>query len=141
MREADGGYNCFAWAVGIDTYQILNSEVEKAGFSPNLDGWTGYLKVKHRFGKYVDGPDESADLVLFGANENMIYHAARKADQPFGRMTFSSKLGGGYTKTHVILHALLDLEEGDIEGSAYGKALRSFWRTSEPTPESSTNSE
>ncbi len=130
VREPEGSYNCFAWALGIDTQEILYKDVKARG-SPNLDEWTTYLKEKHGFGKYVDGADENADLVLFGENEQTIDHAARKAEQPVGRMTFSSKLGSR-SKTPVILHALRELE-----GGAYGQALRSFWRTTEPATESS----
>ncbi len=127
LRGPDDGYNCFAWAVGDDSRIITSDTIwGEGGYSSNLDGWTNYLRDKHGFGKYVDRPNKNADLVLFGESEQMIYHAARKAEQPFERMTFSSKLGDG-GKTPVILHALLDLE-----GKAYGKALRSFWRSGEP---------
>ncbi len=49
-------------------------------------------------------------------------HAARKADTPYGRLTFTSKLGAR-NKSPVILHA-----PADLEGGGYGHALRSFWR-------------
>ncbi len=129
LRGPDNGYNCFAWAVGDDSRIITSGKLEEAGYSPGheLPAWTRYLSDQHGFVWHADGTDESADLVLFGESEHWIHHAARKADQPFGRMTFSSKMGGGETKTPVILHALRDLE-----GGGYGKALRSFWRASEP---------
>ena len=79
LREADGSYNCFAWAVGIDTHQILNSDVEKAGYSPNLDGWTSYLKVKHGFG------------TLRSKREHDISRGT-KGRTALRRMTFSSSL-------------------------------------------------
>lgn len=134
VREPDGSYNCFAWAVGIDTREILYKDVKESG-SPNLEDWTTYLAKEHGFGKHADGADESADLVLFGESETQIYHAARKAEQPVGKMTFSSKLGSR-SKTPVILHALRELE-----GAAYGKVLRSFWRSTAPETETSTISE
>jgi hypothetical protein len=53
----------------------------------------------------------------------MVLHAARKADEPFGTLTFSSKLGGDFDDTPVILH-----EPGVFPERFYGKPLRSFWR-------------
>jgi len=129
LREPEGHYNCFAWAVGIDNRLITYGTLKELGYSHDLDGWTRYLSDQHGFVWHADGPDERADLVLFGGSKYMVEHAARKAEQPFGKMTFSSKLGGGNTKSPVILHALLELE-----GKYYGNALRSFWRASKPVP-------
>jgi hypothetical protein len=129
LRPPEDGYNCFAWAVGstagLLTYQML----AQAGFGHDLDGWTGYLAAVHGFGRNADGLDEGADLILYGEGPKTVWHAARRADVPFGRLTFSSKLGGGTVKTPVILHA-----PADIQGMHYGKALRSFWRGSGATP-------
>ena len=129
LRPPEDGYNCFAWAVGstagLLTYQML----EQAGFGHDLDGWTGYLAAVHGFGHSADGLDEGADLILYGEGTQTILHAARRADVPFDRLTFSSKLGGGTTKTPVILHA-----PADVQGMHYGKALRSFRRGSGATP-------
>lgn len=127
LREPAYGFNCFAWAVGIESKSITTETIMGLNYSTNLDGWTRYLESEHGFKRHVDGGDITADLVLFGESEGAIGHAAKKAEQPFGRMTFSSKLGD-YGKTPVILHALLD-----IEGRAYGKALRSFWQASDST--------
>ena len=127
LREPGYGFNCFAWAVGIESRSITTETIMGLNYSTNLDGWTRYLESEHGFKRHVDGGDITADLVLFGESEGAIGHAAKKAEQPFGRMTFSSKLGD-YGKTPVILHALLD-----IEGRAYGKALRSFWQASDST--------
>ena len=125
LREPTYGYNCFAWAVGVESRSITTSTIMGLNYSMNLEGWTQYLKEKHGFVRHADGADAGADLVLFGESEHMVWHAARKAEQPFGHMTFSSKLGER-SKTPVILHDLLDLE-----GEAYGNALRSFWRASD----------
>ena len=127
LREPAYGFNCFAWAVGIESRSITTDTIMGLKYSTNLDGWTQYLEREHGFKRHVDGGDVTAELVLFGESEGAIWHAAKKAEQPFGRMTFSSKLGD-YGKTPVILHALLD-----IEGRAYGKALRSFWQASDST--------
>ncbi len=127
QREPTYGFNCFAWAVGIESRSITTDTIMGLNYSTNLNGWSRYLIREHGFKRHIDGGDVTADLVLFGAGEGAIWHAAKKAEQPFGRMTFSSKLGDG-GKTPVILHALLD-----IEGPAYGKALRSFWRASVST--------
>lgn len=127
LREPTYGFNCFAWAVGIESRSITTNTIMGLNYSTNLDGWSRYLKREHGFKRHVDGGDVTADLVLFGEGEGAIWHAAKKAEQSFGRMTFSSKLGDG-GKTPVILHALLD-----IEGPTYGKALRSFWQASDST--------
>ena len=133
LREREGHYNCFAWALGDDSRLITSDTIwQEGGYQPGLDGWTSYLRDRHGLGRFADGADESADVVLFGQQEDPIAtpeHAARKADVPFGRLTFSSKLGGGYSKMPVIQHALRDLE-----GGGYGTVLRSFWRTPAPTP-------
>jgi hypothetical protein len=125
VRAAEDGYNCFAWALGSTSQLITNETLEKAGYEPNLAGWTGYVAELHGFGRHADGLDASADLILYGDSPTTmtIWHAARKADEPFGSLTFSSKIGGGYGKTPVILHA-----PADVQSNLYGIALRSFWR-------------
>ncbi len=121
LRPPEDGYNCFAWALrstsGLVTYETLR----QAGYSHDLDGWTRFLAASHGFGRSTDGLDPEAALVLYGDSPQSILHAARRADVAFDRLTFSSKLGGGMTKTPVILHA-----PADIQGMHYGKALRSF---------------
>ncbi|MDJ0854790.1 MAG: DUF4157 domain-containing protein [Desulfobacterales bacterium] len=122
LVERTYGFNCFAWAVGIDDRIITSRTISELKYSTNLEGWTRYLMDHHGFARYANGGDTSADLVLFGEQEGAVGHAARKAAQPYGRMTFSSKLGER-SKTPVILHAL-----SDLEGGTYGNALRSFWK-------------
>lgn len=100
-----GGYNCFAWAVGSTSGPILYGMLADAGFGPDVTGFTGYLEAMHGFGRHADGLDASADLILYGETPSMVLHAARKADEPFEALTFSSKLGGGTDQTPVILHA------------------------------------
>ena len=121
VRPAERGYNCYAWAVGLTDRIISSSTLMQANYQANVDGWTKYLADNHRFTPTGEGLDPNADLILYGDLPTMIYHAARKADAPFGRFTFSSKLGDG--ESPVILH-----DPADIQGHAYGKAQRSFKR-------------
>ena len=128
LRPPEDGYNCFAWALrstsGLVTYETLR----QAGYNHDLDGWTRFLAAAHGFGRSTDGLDPDAALVLYGDSPQSILHAARRADVPYDRLTFSSKLGGGTTKTPVILHA-----PADLQGMHYGKALRSFSTGPSPT--------
>jgi hypothetical protein len=121
VRAPEVGYNCFAWAVGLTDRMITSDTLMQAGYGPDLDGWTKYLADQHRFTPTGEGLDPSADLILYGHTPTAIWHAARKADAPFDRLTFSSKLGDG--RSPVILHA-----PGDVQGSSYGTAQRSFRR-------------
>lgn len=121
VRPAEVGYNCYAWAVGLTDRIISASTLMQANYQANVDGWTKYLADHYRFTPTRDGLDPNADLILYGDLPTMIYHAARRADTPFGRFTFSSKLGDG--ESPVILH-----DPADIQGKAYGMAQRSFRR-------------
>ena len=123
VRDPEDGYNCFAWAVGSTSGPILYRMLADEGFGSDLTGFTDYLGAKHGFGRHADGLDASADLILYGETPSMVLHAARKADEPFEALTFSSKLGGGTDKTPVILHA-----PAAVQGLSYGTALRSFWK-------------
>ena len=120
--ERAHGYNCFAWAVGVTTMDITSQTLFEAGYGATLDGWTKYLAERHGFGRFADGLDPSADIILYGNSVTQVLHAARKADTPYGRLTFTSK-PGAQNHSPVILHA-----PGDLEGGGYGRALRSFWR-------------
>ena len=131
VRSQESGYNCFAWALGSTSGSITYATLAAAGFGPDLTGFTGYLTTVHGFARHADGLDRSADLILYGSTE-MVEHAARKADEPFGTLTFSSKLGGDYDATPVILH-----EPGVFPERFYGKPLRSFWRTAAEAVETS----
>lgn len=137
--EPTAGYNCFAWAVGETTREITYQMLDEAGYGHNLDGWTKYLAERHGLGRFADGLDATADVILYGESPTQVWHAARRADVPYGSLTFTSKLGG-QSKSPVILHA-----PGDMEGGAYGHALRSFWRApanqTEPKASPSTNPE
>ena len=121
VRPPEVGYNCFAWAVGAIDRMLTSDTLMQANYTPDLDGWSKYLADKYRFAPTGDGLDASADLILYGQTPTSIWHAARKADAPFGRLTFSSKLGDG--RSPVILHA-----PADIQGRNYGAAQRSFRR-------------
>ncbi len=121
VRPAESGYNCYAWAVGLTDRIISADTLMQANYQTNVDGWTRYLADHHRLTPTRDGLDPTADLILYGDLPTMIYHAARRADVPFGRLTFSSKLGDG--ESPVILH-----DPADIQGRAYGAAQRSFKR-------------
>jgi len=123
LRPAEDGYNCFAWAVGETSFILTYAMVEPSGSSPTLDGWTTYLATHYGFARSADGLDPGADLILYGDSPTQILHAARRADEPYGELTFSSKIGGGVAATPVILHA-----PADIQSNLYGHALRSFWR-------------
>lgn len=120
--EPVSGYNCFAWAVGVTSMEITYQTLQKAGYDHNLDGWTKYLAERHGLGRLVDGLDPTADVILYGESATQVWHAARRAEVPYGPMTFTSKLGG-QNKSPVILHA-----PADLNGGGYGHALRSFWR-------------
>lgn len=122
LVEPAHGYNCFAWAVGVTTMEITSQTLYEANYGSNLDGWTKYLLERHGFGRHADGLDATADVILYGGSPIQVLHAARKADTPYGRLTFTSKLGG-QNESPVILHA-----PDDLEGGGYGRALRSFWR-------------
>lgn len=130
--EPSYGYNCFAWAVGDTSRDITSDTIFFAGgYAPTLDGWTRYLTERQGFGRFADGLDASADLILYGASATQVQHAARKADQPSGSLTFTSKLGER-NKSPVILH-----DPAAMNGGPYGHALRSFWRGgsgAEPSP-------
>jgi hypothetical protein len=121
VRPAESGYNCYAWAVGLTDRIISADTLMQSNYQATVEGWTKYLSDHHRFIPTKDGLDPGADLILYGDLPTMIYHAARKADVPFGRLTFSSKLGDG--ESPVILH-----DPADIQGRAYGMAQRSFKR-------------
>jgi hypothetical protein len=123
VRDPEDGYNCFAWAVGSTSGPITYPMLADAGFGPDVTGFTGYLETTHGFGRHADGLHASADLILYGETPSMVLHAARKADEPFEALTFSSKLGGDTDKTPVILHA-----PAAVQGRSYGTALRSFWK-------------
>ncbi len=120
VRDPVGGFNCFAWAVGVTDRMITSDTLMQKGYRADLDGWTKYLADAYTLAPIGDGLDPAADLILYGS-PTAIWHAARKAETPFDRLTFTSKLGDG--KTPVILHA-----PGDIQGSSYGQARRSFRR-------------
>lgn len=120
VRDPVGGFNCFAWAVGVTDRMITSDTLMRSGYRADLDGWTKYLADTYKFAVVGDGLDPAADLILYGS-PTTIWHAARRADAPVDRLTFTSKLGDG--KTPVILHA-----PGDIQGRSYGQAQRSFRR-------------
>ena len=123
LVEPTYGYNCFAWAVGDTSRDITSDTIFFAGgFAPTLDGWTRYLTERQGFGRFADGLDASADLILYGASATQVQHAARKAEQPSGSLTFTSKLGER-NKSPVILH-----DPAAMNGGPYGHVLRSFWR-------------
>ena len=132
LVEPTYGYNCFAWAVGDTSRDITSDTIFFAGrYSPTLDGWTSYLIERQGFGRFADGLDASADLILYGAGATQVHHAARKAEQPSGSLTFTSKLGER-NKSPVILH-----DPAAMNGGLYGRVLRSFWRGAsgtEPAP-------
>lgn len=121
LREPAGHYNCFAWAIGIDD-RIVGSRAGDGYSNDSVENWTDWLRNEHGFGRFFDGIDTSADLLLFGTPE-WIQHAARKAESPYGTLTFSSKLGGGWMLSPVIQHA-----PWDLEGNQYGRIVRSLWR-------------
>ena len=130
--EPTYGYNCFAgrWATPRGT-SLPTSIFFAGGYAPTLDGWTRYLTERQGFGRFADGLDASADLILYGAGATQVQHAARKADQSSGSLTFTSKLGER-NKSPVILH-----DPAAMNGGPYGHALRSFWRGdsgTEPSP-------
>lgn len=121
VEPASHPYNCFAWAVGVTTMEITFNTLKAAGYGPDLDGWTKYLDERHGFGRFADGLHSSADIILYGGSPIQVLHAARRAEVPYGDLTFTSKLGGR-NFSPVILHA-----PADLEGGGYGHALRSFW--------------
>jgi len=132
LVEPTYGYNCFAWAVGDTSRDITSDTIFFAGgYASTLDGWTRYLIERQGFGRFADGLDTTADLILYGASATQVLHAARKAEQSSGSLTFTSKLGER-NKSPVILH-----DAAAMNGGAYGHALRSFWRGAsgaEPAP-------
>lgn len=123
LRPADDGYNCFVWAVGSTSFILTYAMVEPSGSSSTLDKWTTYLATHYGFARSADGLDPNPDLILYGDSPTQVLHAARRADEPYGELTFSSKIGGGVDATPVILHA-----PADIQSNLYGHALRSFRR-------------
>jgi hypothetical protein len=126
LRENSTQYNCFAWAIGDDT-SIVGSRSQSGLYKDDhVDSWTDWLRKSHGFGRFVDGFDPAADLLLYGS-AGWIEHAARKAEVPYGRLTFSSKLGGGNTASPVIQH-----DPHEIEGKQYGRIVRSLWRAPAP---------
>ena len=128
LREPAGYYNCFAWAVGIDS-RIIGSRTNEGYNNDSVENWTDFLRKAHGFGRFADGFDPGADLLLFGETPGWIQHAARKAEVPYGALTFSSKLGGGNTESPVIQHA-----PHEVEGKQYGRIIRSLWREAAPAP-------
>jgi hypothetical protein len=132
LVEPTYGYNCFAWAVGDTSRDVTSDTIFFAGgYASTLDGWTKYLIERQGFGRFADGLDASADLVLYGTSATRVQHAARKAEQSFGSLTFTSKLGE-QNKSPVILH-----DPAAMNGGPYGQVLRSFWRGAsgtEPAP-------
>jgi hypothetical protein len=132
LVEPTYGYNCFAWAVGDTSRDITSDTIFFAGgYAPTLDGWTKYLIERQGFGRFTDVLDASADLILYGASATQVHHAARRAEQPSGSLTFTSKLGER-NKSPVILH-----DPAAMNGGPYGHVLRSFWRGAsgaEPAP-------
>ena len=123
LVEPTYGYNCFAWAVGDTSRDITSDTIFFAGgYAPTLDGWTRYLIERQGFGRFADGLDASADLILYGASATQVQHAARKAEQASGSLSFTSKLGER-NKSPVILH-----DPAAMNGGPYGHVLRSFWR-------------
>jgi hypothetical protein len=128
LVEPTYGYNCFAWAVGDTSRDITSDTIYFAGGYPaTLDGWTKYLIERQGFARSADGLDPSADLLLYGASATRVQHAARKAEEPFGSLTFTSKLGE-QNKSPVILH-----DPAAMSGGSYGVVLRSFWRGASAT--------
>ncbi len=121
LREPASGYNCFAWAVGITSSDLTFAMLEAAGYGNDVDGFTKFFAEQHGFGRSKKGLHEDADLILYGDSETQVLHAARRADEPYEELTFTSKLGG-QNKSPVIQHA-----PAQLQGGSYGRALQSFW--------------
>ena len=80
LVEPTYGYNCFAWAVGDTSRDVTSDTIFFAGgYASTLDGWTKYLIERQGFGRFADGLDASADLILYGTSATRVQHAARKA--------------------------------------------------------------
>ena len=65
LREPAGYYNCFAWAVGIDS-GFVGSRSGDGYKDDSVESWTDWLKKTHGFTRSVDGFDPTPTCCCSG---------------------------------------------------------------------------